>query len=160
MSIYNLIETKLKKPQDLCVLKFLRGNILQSLLLYDEAVELYRQFLFDYSQMDEDEKTAPTMDYLPDLQITNLDCIWYLASTYMAMKQYFAACSLYQKYLELESDRELKANALWSLMYIFNDEQDWQRLSETIDIYDQLETDTIDEAVAYYKDILSKKNIR
>ena len=160
LKIYNLIETKITKPQDICVLKFLRGNMLQSILLYDEAVELYKQFLFDFEHMDEEEKSVPLTENLPDLQATYLDCLWCLASTYMAEKEYFQACSLYQKYLDLESDIELKCYALWRLMYIFNEEGDFKHLAEIINAYEKLNTDFIDEDVEYFKENLRdiKKN--
>lgn len=156
LKIYNLMDSKVNAPQNSCLLKFQRGNMLQSLFLYDEAVELYKQFLYDFDQLDNDEKTAQTIGNI-DLQITNLDCMWCLACTYMAMKQYFAACSIFQKYLEIETETELKCYALWRLMYIFNDEQDWKHLREAIEIYEKLDSNILDEDVEWYREILSKQ---
>lgn len=156
LQIYNLINSRTNTLQDSCYLKFQRANMLQNLLLYDESVELYKQFMYDHSQLDDKEKSAQNIGNV-NLQEINCDCLWCLASTYMAMKQYFSACSIYQRYLEIEEDLEMKCWATCRLMYISNEEQDWQHLSEAIETYDKLNTNLISEEVDWYRKILLKK---
>ena len=156
LRIYNLLETRTIAPQDKCAVKFIHGDILRELMLYDEAIELYKRFMFDYSQLDDEERSAPTIENM-NLQITHLDCMKNLAAIYMAKKDYFSACSLYQRYLDIEESNALKCEALYRLMYMFNDEQDWQHLRETIETYDNLHTDILSEEVAFYRKVLNEQ---
>ena len=154
LNIYNLIQDRVTTPQESCILKFWRGNMLQCLIFYDEALEMYKQFMFDYDQLNEDEK-SPT-NYLPDIEISHLDCMWFMASIYMALKQYFQACTIYQQFFDLETDMEFKCSALWRLMYIFNDEKDWKYLREIIIEYDKLNTDILAESIEYFRQSLKE----
>ena len=57
LQIYNLMISKAIKPQELCYFRFLRGKMLQKLLLHDEALENYKRFNYDFSQLSDKEKS-------------------------------------------------------------------------------------------------------
>ena len=90
-----------------------------------------------------------------DLNINNQACIWFLASIYMSLKQFFPACQFYQKWMDLVEEVDSKCDAIWRLMYMYYEERDWQQLSKMIAIYDEWNIkDDIEDTVNWYSNKL------
>ena len=81
-------------------------------------MKLYRQFKFDYSQLNDDKITEK-------LKMYYLDCLYNMASIYMALKDYFSDCIIYQQYIEQIDDNETKNKVPYQLMYIVDEAEDW-----------------------------------
>ena len=142
----NMIETFLSEEEP-CKSKFLRGKLFQRVLLYDEALELYKQFKFDYSQLNDEEKTEELKKY-------HLECLYNMATICMTLNDYFSACTLYQQYLDQIDDNEIKNKVLLRLMQMFDEEEDWQHLRESVVEYQKL-NNAINETVQGYIDKLN-----
>ena len=146
IKIFNLLKTRVKIPAELCRIKYLKGWALSRMLLYDEAIELYKQCLHDFKLLSEDE--------MPE-NFLIADCMWNLAQLYSHTRQFYFSNLLYYQLFEIEEEVELKCDALISLMWLATEENDRQRLKEMIDKYDKLHTNLIDEDIQYYRDILN-----
>ena len=48
-----------------------------------------------------------------------------MASIYMALKDYFSDCIIYQQYIEQIDDNETKNKVPYQLMYIVDEAEDW-----------------------------------
>ena len=145
IEIFNLLKTKVKIPAELCRVKYLHGWTLSRMLLYDEAIELYKQCLHDFGFLEDDE--------LPD-DFLELDCMWDLANLYAKTRQFYLSSSLYNRLFEVEEGVEQKCNALISLMWLSAEENDYQRLREIISRYDDLNTDFRANDVQYYRELV------
>ena len=146
LQIYNLIRSRPLNPQDSCAIKFLRGKMLQKLLIHDEALENYKCFKYEFENLSKIEKTVKTLAQ-NDLNAINLERIYNMASIYMSRKKYFETCLLYEEYITLTEDIEQKCNALWNLMYAFKDQNDWKQLRKAIIDYDNLNTELYAESI-------------
>ena len=151
LNLYNLLETRVNQPGDECLLKYLRGKCLQKLQMNDEAIELYKRFVFDYeNELGDYEKI--------DLPDTYTDCLFNMSEIYIESKQNFLAVETLQKSLKLVDDTSMKCRILLKLMYVFNAESDFQSLKKVIEDYDELNTYYMKSAVNNYRQILENNS--
>ena len=136
--------------------KFISGENFRKNLFYDEAIEFYKQYMLDFSKLDDDEKTE-------ELEEQNLQCMYDMASIYMSFKDYSQAGLLLQNYYEQIDDDYEKCKSLFCLMYIHYEENDYKQLGEVIDKYDKLDEDIredFDKKVKKYREyvIVNRRN--
>ena len=156
LQIYNLVKSRAVKPQNACYLTFLRGHMLQKLLLHDEALEDYKRFNYDFAQLSDKEKSIKAFDEF-DLHEVHSKNIFGMASIYMTNSDnYFLAIENFRKFIDMTNDIEEKCVALWDLMYIFDETREWQQLAEVIKEYDKLNTEIFAESIKNYRDALYK----
>ena len=157
LQIYNLLAAKVISPQDLCIINYLRGNMLECLDMKEKAIEFYKRFIYDYEQLSDSERTVSKIENL-DLTVTYLDCLLALSEICMKLKQNFLASETLKKYLKVENETRLKAKALLNLMRIFTAESEYKELRKTVEEYEKLNPSTDGYENNYYE-VLSYKTI-
>ena len=145
IQIFNLLESQVKEQIDLCRIKFMHGWALNRLLLYDEAIDVYKKVLNMMKQFDIDE-----------IKVLQLDCMWQLAWLYQRTQQYPSAWQMYDQLFKAELELGDKLNALFHLMYIATQEKNWNGLKSVINVYDKLNTKEMANDVNEYRKILQR----
>ena len=123
---------------DALTVKFISGENFRRNLFYDESIEFYKQYILDFSKLEDAEKNEELEDHY-------LECMYNMASIYMSVKDYSQAGLLLQNYYEQIDEDYEKCKALFCLMYIHREENDYKQLGEVINKYDKLDEDIRDD---------------
>lgn len=149
LEIYNYLVFNSNDPYESCLARYKRGIALEKLLMYDEAIGSYKRTLYEYDQLDEENKLKATgMD---------LNCYNKLARVYFVMQDYTLAYSLWKKLFYKESDISRKTEALYNMMRVCRSAEAWDNLKELLEAYEDLQTDEFADEVTRIKKILKAK---
>ena len=144
LKIFNYLIYNYLSPSKIILAKFYRGYALEKLLLYDEAIETYKRVLWEFGQLEDAEK-----EYSLDL-----DCVFNLARIYEVMSKKSLAYLLWKKLFEEETKPHRRCEALRRMMWDCEYEQDWTKLRELFNIYDELNIAEFIDDVKELKKIL------
>lgn len=146
LKIFNYLIYNYLSPYKIILSKFYRGLALEKLLLYDEAVETYKRVIYEFNQLEDEEKESPL----------DLDCTFNLARIYEVMNKKSLAYPLWQKLFEVETDIKFRCDVLIRMMWDCEFEEDWDKLKELLKIYNGLNTTEFIDDVKELKKILRK----
>ena len=146
LDIFNYLIYNAKNPYNVVRAKHCRGFILENLLFYDEAIEVYKRVLWEFNQLNDSE----TKDRL------DLECAGNLGRLYTVLQKDTLAYSLWEQLFEEETELEFKCDALRRMMWICEFEEDWTKLQELLKIYDDLNTTEFIDDVKELKKVLRK----
>ena len=142
LKVFNYLTYNYLSPYKVILSKFYRGQALEKLLLYDEAIETY----YEFNQLEDAEKESPL----------DLDCTFNLARIYEVMNKTSLAYPLWQKLFEVETDIKFRCDILVRMMWDCEFEQDWDKLKELLKIYNGLNTTEFIDDVKELKKIMRK----
>ncbi len=149
LEIYNYLVFNSSEPNESCLARYNRGIALEKLLMYDEAIGSYKRTLYEYDQLDEENKLK--------VKGLDLDCYGNLARIYFVMQEYSVAYSLWKKLFYKVTTTSQKADALHNMMCVCKSAEAWDKLSDLFDTYEDLKTDKFAEEVARLKKIWTVK---
>ena len=146
LKVFNYLIYNYLSPYKNILSKFYRGQALEKLLLYDEAIETYKRVLYEFNQLEDAEKESPL----------DLGCTFNLARIYEVINKTSLAYPLWQKLFEVETDMKIRCDVLIRMMWDCEFESDWDKLKELLKIYDGLNTTEFIDDVKELKKILRK----
>ncbi len=146
LQIFNYLIEEDLTPYEICSARYKMALSLEKLLLYDEAVENYKQAIQEFNRLKDEEKLSPV----------DLDCTWQLGRIYTVMKESSLAYSMWEKLFNEEKDLSEKCAALVNMMDISQAEEKLSQLRRLIAIYDALNTDEFKEDVQEFREILAE----
>lgn len=149
LEIYNYLVFHSETPYKSCLARYNRAIALEKLLMYDEAIGSYKRTLYEYDQLDEENKSK--------VGRLNFDCYKKLARVYLVMQEYSVSYSLWKKIFYKESDISKKCDALYNMMRVCKEAEAWDNLKEVLETYDDLKVNEFAEEVARFKKILNAK---
>ena len=149
LEIYNYLVFNSSLPYESCLARYNRGIALEKNLMYDEAIGSYKRTLYEYDQLDEENKSKVTH--------LNLDCYGKLARIYFVMREYSVAYSLWKKLFYQETEPSLKCDALYNMMCVCKTAEAWDKLSDLFTTYEDLKTDKYINEVTRLKKIYTIK---
>lgn len=151
LKIFNYLIYNARDSFSVCLAGFNRALTLEKLLLYDEAIETYKRALYEFNQLENEEKS---------LRI-DLDCMWQLGRIYSVIEKKSLAYPMWEKLFEEEEDIDAKCDALIRMMWICQDEEDLKQLRHLLVTYDKFHTDKLKNEVQdlkkFLKDSLKRK---
>ena len=150
LKVFNYLIYNYLSPYKIILAKFYRGRTLEKLLLYDEAIETYKRVIFEFNQLDDEEKDEPL----------DLYCTFNLGRIYEVMKKKSLAYPLWQKIFETETDIKMRCDVLVRMMWDCEFESDWDKLKELLKIYDGLNTTEFIDDVKKSKKVLKNAKRR
>lgn len=150
LEIYNYLVFNSEEPHESCLARYNRGIALEKLLMYDEAIGSYKRTLYEYDQLDEENKSK--------VEHLDLDCYGKLARVYFVMQDYSVAYSLWKKIFYKETDITQKSTAIYNMMCVCKSAEAWDKLPDLFDTYDDLKTENFSEEVTRLKKIWNVKH--
>lgn len=147
LKIFNYLIYRAETPYKVCLAKYYHGLTLEKLLLYDESLNSYKQALFEFNRLDEDEK----------LTSVDLGCYGQIGRINSVTGKNSIAYAMWEKLFNEEIDLNLKCDALIRMMWVCHDEEDWDKLRELLHVYDELDTDEFKDDVRELRKALRKR---
>lgn len=121
---------------------FMRGWALEGMLLYDEAIEEYKNAL--------QEKGARLAGEL-------VECRLKLAYLYMMVHKNHLAWQIYEELLQQRIDGEVKCDVLINMMHICVEDCSWDKLQDVLARYEKRKTDYRREDAENFRQILQEE---
>ena len=146
LEIFNYLIYRAETPYKVCLDKYYKGLALERLLLYDEALNTYKQVAYEFNNLDEDEK----------LTRIDLDCYWQIARINSVLGKNSVAYEMWEKLFNEETDIQARCDALIRMMDMCQSEENWNQLKALLNAYDELDTDEFEDEVEKFKKVLKR----
>ncbi len=146
LKIYNSMVEKTSDANELRELNYIRAELYEEIIFYDEAIDLYKKIINDYSGT---------------VKLDNLssESYWQLAIIYGKLNRDNEAEAAWTAIVERDDNFRSKVGALLCLMEIYEKKEDWKKMREAVALYDTWEDDEnfYKKDVDHYRKILQEK---